>query len=104
MVCARASLSRKRQTGPACGLATPSRRVRHTRGRGPRTMLLTIWCVVSVLASMLALGVPLRWLLNHLQPLGKVEWLEAPVLGAAAAMLALHNLIYFDVPIHQAAP
>src|SRR4051794_31686596 len=67
-------------------------------------MLSMIWCVGSVLASTMAVGVPLRWLLNRMRPLGKAEWREAPRLGASAATLPLHNLIYFDVPIRRAVP
>jgi hypothetical protein len=67
-------------------------------------LLLTLWCVAIVLGGLFAFGVPLRWLLQGGRPLGKREWLEAPFLGAAAPVLVLHNLVYFDVPIRRAAP
>lgn len=62
-------------------------------------MLLTLWCTVVVLGGILAVGVPAVWLLDGRRPLREVNWVEAPFVGAAAAILVLQNLVYLDVPV-----
>src|SRR5262249_49794293 len=78
------------------------------RGKSParrrRTMLLTAWCVLAVLGGSLLLGIPLAWLLNGRRPLGEGDWVLAPFLGLAGAMLVLHNLVYLGCTVARATP
>jgi hypothetical protein len=62
-------------------------------------MIITIWCIAVVVISIVAVGVPLRWLLNSRRPLGILEWIEAPFLGIAAIVLVLQNLAYLDLSV-----
>jgi hypothetical protein len=66
-------------------------------------MLITIWCIVIIVISIVAIGAPLRWLLNGRSTFGAYEWIEVPFLGIAAIILILQNLVYLDLRIHYTA-
>jgi hypothetical protein len=63
--------------------------------------VLTLWCVVTVLAGLFLVGTPLRWLLHGGRPLGREEWLEVPAVAVAGIVLLLHTLVYCDLPISR---
>jgi hypothetical protein len=67
-------------------------------------MFVTLWCITVILISMMAVGVPLRWLLGGRKPLNELAWIEAPFLGIAVIALVLQNLIYLDIPVRLSAP
>jgi hypothetical protein len=66
--------------------------------------MFTVRCVLMVLGGSVALGVPVAWLLKGCRPLEERDWLLAPFLGIAAAVLALHNFVYFDYTVARVAP
>jgi hypothetical protein len=76
-------------------------RLESGRNRLPFDMFLTIWCIAVVCGSILAVGLPVRWLLNSRQPLTPSAWIEVPFYGIAAIILFLQNLVYFDVPLSR---
>jgi hypothetical protein len=64
---------------------------------------VTVWCIVVVLGGLFWIGMPVQWLLGCRQPLDEDAWLQAPLLGMAAIVLVLQNLVYLDWPIAQTA-
>src|SRR5436190_2146567 len=68
-----------------------------------KRMIITILCIAVVVISIVAVGTPLRWLLNSRRPLGTQEWIEAPFVGIAAIVLVLQNLAYLDLPVRYAS-
>jgi hypothetical protein len=66
--------------------------------------MLTLGCMGLALFSGFALGIPLLGLLRGRRPLTEADWLQAPVVGLAACLLVLHNLMYLDVTVGQATP
>jgi hypothetical protein len=66
-------------------------------------MLFTLGCVALVLGGGLLAWAPLAWVLKGRKPLEELDWLLAPFLGASVVILALHNLVYLDCPVGQAA-
>src|SRR4029079_15099220 len=67
-------------------------------------MITTILCIAVVVVSIVAVGIPFRWLLHGRRPLGEQEWIEAPFLGIAAIILVLQNLVYLDLPLRYTTP
>jgi hypothetical protein len=67
-------------------------------------MVLTFWCILAVLGSLLAVGIPVCWLLGGRKPLAAGAFIRAPFLGMAVIVLVLQNLVMLDVPIKWAAP
>ncbi len=67
-------------------------------------MFVTFWCITVIMISMMAVGVPLRWLLGGRKPLNELAWIEAPFLGIAAIALVLQNFIYLDTPVRLSTP
>ncbi len=67
-------------------------------------MLLTLECIAVVLASPLAVGIPVSRLLNARKPPGPIDWVRAPFLGVATIVVVLQNLVMLDVPVQKAAP
>ena len=55
--------------------------------------MMTLWCIFVVLSSLLAVGLPLRWLLGGGRPLDEDAWIQVPFLGLAAAVLFFQNLV-----------
>jgi hypothetical protein len=66
--------------------------------------MLTIWCMVVIVASLFGMGIPLCWLLNGCRPLDEADRLKAPFFGIAALVLLLQNLLYFDLPLRRTTP
>jgi hypothetical protein len=66
--------------------------------------MFTARCVLVVLGGGVALGAPVAWLLKGCRALEERDWLLAPFLGIAAAVLVLHNFVYFDYTVVRVAP
>jgi hypothetical protein len=60
---------------------------------------LTVWCILVVLAGLIWVGVPARWLLGRRRPLDEGGWLEAPFIGLAVVVLLSQNLVYLGWPV-----
>jgi hypothetical protein len=67
-------------------------------------MALTAWCIAVALGGIVAIGVPVAWLINGRRPLTEEDWIKAPFLGVATIVLCLQNLVYLDLPIGKTAP
>ncbi len=67
-------------------------------------MVLTVWCVGTILGSVWLVGGPLAWLLNGRRPLAEADCVLAPFLGVAAIILVSQNLVYLNLPIRRTAP
>ena len=66
--------------------------------------MFTACCVLTVLGGSVALGTPVAWLLKGRRPAEEGDWLVAPFLGVAAAVLVLHNLVYFGYTVARVTP
>jgi hypothetical protein len=67
-------------------------------------LLETAWCVAVVLGGVLAVGLPVQWLLGGRRALEEVQWARAPLLGLAAIVLPLQAFAYNGVPVGRSAP
>jgi hypothetical protein len=65
--------------------------------------VLTVWCITVALAGVWWLGVPTQWLLGGGRPLSGADWVRAPFVGLAVAVLFLQNLVYLGLPVAQTA-
>jgi hypothetical protein len=61
--------------------------------------MLTLLCIAVVCGSILAVGLPVCWLLNSRARLSGSAWIEVPFFGIAAIVLVLQNLVYLNVPV-----
>jgi hypothetical protein len=61
--------------------------------------MTTAWCIAVVLGSVLAVGIPVCWLLGGRRPLDESSWVKVPFLGIGAVTLLLQNLVYLDLPV-----
>ncbi|HZY86185.1 MAG TPA: hypothetical protein VFE78_15230, partial [Gemmataceae bacterium] len=66
--------------------------------------MFTARCVLMVLGGSVFLGAPVAWLLKGRRPLAERDWLLAPFLGVAAAVLALNNGVYRQWTVARMAP
>ena len=66
--------------------------------------MFTTACVLMVLGGSVFLGAPAAWLLKGRKPLEEGDWLVAPFLGVAAAVLVLHNGVYLEWTVGRLAP
>src|SRR5438128_1718844 len=63
----------------------------------------TTWCILVVLLSPIAIGVPVVWALRGFRALERSSWLLAPFAGLSFTILLLQNLVYFNWQIAQTA-
>jgi hypothetical protein len=64
----------------------------------------TLVVLAAAFAVPFLVGLPLAWLCAGRKPLTPGDWLAAPFLGLAAAVVPLLNFVYLDVPVRRSAP
>src|SRR5262249_53938710 len=72
--------------------------------RGETPMLLTMWCILVILGSLLLAGLLACWLLNGRQPLRARDHCQAPFIGLAVLFLIPENLLPPNVPVPRSPP
>src|SRR5262245_60347835 len=65
---------------------------------------MTFLAIAMALGAGVVLGVPLVWLARGRKPLTEADWLAVPFVGLSAAMLVLHNFVYFDITVRRVTP
>ena len=66
-------------------------------------LIETAWSIVAVLGSVLAVGLPVQWLMGGRRRLSASDWVRAPVMGLSAIVVFVLLLTFLDVPVRRSA-